>query len=103
MNGPSRNLDKANFSPEKKGKQCATFGFSNTFYGPNGLPTSFHFFKFMHRGMYFCLVFIVLYLSYSLWIMDEGDYCCKINTNFQLGTWIVLISIEFFFIAAVSQ
>ena len=35
--------------------------------------------------------------------MDEGDYCCKINTNFQLGTWIVLILIEFFFIAAVSQ
>ena len=34
--------------------------------------------------------------------MDEGDYCCKINTNFQLGTWIVLIS-SFFFIAAVSQ
>ena len=96
MNGPSRNLDKANFSPEKKGKQCATFGFSNTFYGPNGLPTSFHFFKFMHRGMYFYLVFIVLYLSYSLWIMDEGDYCCKINTNFLLGTWIVLSSVEFF-------
>ena len=54
MNGPSRNLDKANFSPEKKGKQCAAFGYSNTFYGPNGLPTSFHFFKFMHGGMYFC-------------------------------------------------
>ena len=96
MDGPSRNLDKANFSPKKKGKQCAAFGCSNTFYGPNGLPSSFHFFKFMHRGMYFCLVFIVLYLSYSLWIMDEGDYCCKISTNFQLGTWIVLSSIEFF-------
>ena len=54
MDGPSRNLDKANFSPKKKGKQCAAFGCSNTFYGPNGLPTSFHFFKFMHRGMYFC-------------------------------------------------
>ena len=24
------------------------------FYVPNGLPTSFHFFKFMHGGMYFC-------------------------------------------------
>ena len=35
--------------------------------------------------------------------MDEGDYCCKISTNFQLGTWIVLSSIEFFFIVAVSQ
>ena len=54
MDGPSRNLDKANFSPKKKGKQCAAFGCSNTFYGPNGLPTSFHFFKFMHGGMYFC-------------------------------------------------
>ena len=30
----------------KKGKQCAAFGCSNTFYGPNGLPTSLHFFKF---------------------------------------------------------
>ena len=53
MDGPIRNLDKANFSPTKKGKQCAAFGYSNTFYGPNGLPTSFHF-KFMHGGMYFC-------------------------------------------------
>ena len=42
------------FLPKKKGKQCAAFGCSNTFYGPNGLPTSFHFFKFMHAGMYFC-------------------------------------------------
>ena len=25
MDGPSRNLDKANFSPKKKGKQCAAF------------------------------------------------------------------------------
>ena len=33
MNGPSRNLDKANFSSKKKGKQCAAFGCSNTFYG----------------------------------------------------------------------
>ena len=54
MDDPSRNLDKANFPPEKKGKQCAAFGYSNTFYDPNGLPTSFHFFKFMHGGMYFC-------------------------------------------------
>ena len=54
MDGPSRNVDKANFSLKKKRKQRAAFGFSNTFYGPNGLPTSFHFFKFMHRGMYFC-------------------------------------------------
>ena len=66
MDGPSRNLDKANFSPKKKGKQCAAFGFSNTFSGPTGLPSSFHFFKFMHGGMYFCQVVIVLYLSYSL-------------------------------------
>ena len=28
--------------------------------------------------------------------MDEGDYCRKISTSFQLGTWIVLSSIEFF-------
>ena len=54
MDGPSRNLDKANFSLKKKGEYCATFGCSNTFYSPNGLPTSFHFFKFMHGGMYFC-------------------------------------------------
>ena len=53
------------FLRKKKGKQCAAFGCSNTFYGPNGLPTSFHF-KFMHGGMYFCKVFIILYLSYSL-------------------------------------
>ena len=33
MNGPSRNLDKANFSSKKKEKQCAAFGCSNTFYG----------------------------------------------------------------------
>ena len=46
--------DKDNSSPKKKGKQCATFGCSNTFYGPNGLPTGFHFFKFMDRGMHFC-------------------------------------------------
>ena len=31
---------------KKKGKQCVTFGCSNTFYGPNGLPSSLHFFKF---------------------------------------------------------
>ena len=47
MDGPRRNLDKANLSSIKKGKRCATFGCSNTFYGPNGLPMSFHF-KFMH-------------------------------------------------------
>ena len=29
MDDPSRNLDKANFPPEKKGKQCAAFGYSN--------------------------------------------------------------------------
>ena len=36
MDGPSRNLNKANFSSEKKGKRCAAFGCSKTFYGPNG-------------------------------------------------------------------
>ena len=46
MDGPSRNLDKGNSSSKKKGKQWAAFGCSNTFYGPNGLPTSLHFFKF---------------------------------------------------------
>ena len=66
MDGLSLNLDKANFSPKKKGKQCAAFGCSNTFSGPTGLPTSFHFFKFMHGGMYFCQVVIVLCLPYSL-------------------------------------
>ena len=66
MDGLSLNLDKANFFPKKKGKQCAAFGRSNTFSGPTGLTTSFHFFKFMHGGMYFCQVFIVVYLSYSL-------------------------------------
>ena len=35
--------------------------------------------------------------------MDEGDYCWKISTNFQLGTRIVLSSIEFFFIARVKD
>ena len=28
--------------------------------------------------------------------MDEGNYCCKISTNFLVGTWIVLSSVEFF-------
>ena len=53
---PNRNLDKADFSIKKKEKPCVAFGCPNTFYGPNGLPTSFHFFKFtvMHVGMYFC-------------------------------------------------
>ena len=46
MGGPSRNLDKCNSSSKIKGKQCATFGCSNTFYGPNSLPTSLHLFKF---------------------------------------------------------
>ena len=46
MDGPCRNLDKGNSSSKKKGKQCVTFGCSNTFYGPNGLPSSLHFFKF---------------------------------------------------------
>ena len=41
MDGHSRNLDKANFSTKKKGKQCAALGCSHTFYGPNGLPTNF--------------------------------------------------------------
>ena len=36
VDGPSRNLIKANFSSEKKGKRCAAFGCSKTFYGPNG-------------------------------------------------------------------
>ena len=52
MDGPSRNLDKADFSPKQKGMQCAAFGCSNALYGPKGLPTSFDF-KFMHGGMYF--------------------------------------------------
>ena len=42
------------FISKKEGKQCAAFSCSKTFYGPNGLPTSFHFFKLMHGGMYFC-------------------------------------------------
>ena len=46
MDGPCRNLDKGNSSSKKKGKQCVAFGCSNTFYGPNGLPSSLHFFKF---------------------------------------------------------
>lgn len=46
MDGPCRNLDKGNSSSKKKGKQCVVFGCSNTFYGPNGLPSSLHFFKF---------------------------------------------------------
>ena len=54
MDGPSRNPGKANFSFKMKGKQCAAFGCSSTFHGPIGLPTSFHFFKFIHVGMYFC-------------------------------------------------
>ena len=39
---------------KKKGKHCATFGCSNTFYGLGGLPMSFHFFKIMHISIYFC-------------------------------------------------
>ena len=44
--GPCRNLDKGNSSSKKKRKQCVAFGCSNTFYGPNGLPSSLHFSKF---------------------------------------------------------
>ena len=39
---------------KQKGKHCATFGCSNTFYGLGGLPMSFHFFKIMHISIYFC-------------------------------------------------
>ena len=35
-------LDRANPS-KKRGKQYAAFVCSNAFYGPNGLPTRFHF------------------------------------------------------------
>ena len=38
----SRYLDRANPS-KKRGKQYAAFVCSNAFYGPNGLPTRFHF------------------------------------------------------------
>ena len=34
--------------------------------------------------------------------MDEGNYCCKISTNFLVGTWIVLSSIEFFYSSSKS-
>ena len=47
MDGPSRNLDKANFSPKKKGEQCAAFGCSNTFHGPNGLPKYLSFYTYL--------------------------------------------------------
>ena len=42
------------FLQKRKESGVPLLVFSNTFYGPNGLPTSFHFFKFMHGGMYFC-------------------------------------------------
>ena len=45
---------KANFSFKKKGKQCAASSCLDTFHGPNGLPTSLHFFTIMHEGLYFC-------------------------------------------------
>ena len=45
VDGPSRNLDKVILLLKKKESSVPLFC-SNTFYGPNGLPTSLHFFKF---------------------------------------------------------
>ena len=53
MDGPSRNLDRANFSPKKKGKQCAALLFKYILW-PQWFAYEFRFFKFMHGGMYFC-------------------------------------------------
>ena len=42
------------FLPKRKESCVPLLVVQIHFYGPNGLPTSFHFFKFMHGGMYFC-------------------------------------------------
>ena len=102
MDGPSWNLDKANFSPKKKGEFFGFWLFKYILW-PQWFAYKLSLLQVYARRLVFLLSIIDLYLCYSLGIMDEGDYCCKISTNFQLGTWIVLSSIEFFFIAAVSQ
>ena len=84
MDGPSRNLDKANFLPKRK--LCL-----RAFTSSRLCTEACIFAKYLS------------FSTYSLWIMDEGIYCYKISTNFLLGTWTVLSSIEFFYSGSKSM
>lgn len=46
MDDPNTSQNSSSAASSSKGKECATFGCSNTFYCPDGLRTHFHFFKF---------------------------------------------------------
>ena len=46
MDDPNTNQNSPSASSSSKGKECAAFGCSNTFYGPNRWRTRYHFFKF---------------------------------------------------------
>ena len=46
MDDPNTRQNSASASFSSKGKECAAFGWSNIFYGPDGSPTRCHFFKF---------------------------------------------------------
>ena len=46
MDNPDTSKNSSSASSSNKGKECAAFGCSNTFYGPDGLRMRYHFFKF---------------------------------------------------------
>ena len=45
---------KLTFLPKRKESSVPLLVIQIHFMAPNGLPMSFHFFKLMHGGMYFC-------------------------------------------------
>ena len=46
MDNPNSSQNSPSASSSSKGKECAAFGCSNTFYGSDGLRTPYHFFRF---------------------------------------------------------
>ena len=46
MDDPNTSQSSSSAASSSKGKECAAFGCSNTFNGPDVLRTRFHFFKF---------------------------------------------------------
>ena len=46
MDDPNTSQNSPSASSSSKGKECAAFGWSSTFYAPDGSPTRCHFFKF---------------------------------------------------------
>ena len=51
MDDPSTSQSSSSAFSSSKGKECAAFWCSNTFYGPDGLRTHYHFLSFLktHR------------------------------------------------------